>query len=710
MKILKSHSDTLRSVFLLQAKGLIVLGATLCLLLAPRAHAVPIRVSQIVGFSSGNLGSVGTSEGWAGSSGNYTVESGSGSLDGVPLGLYPSAGDKVDIAATSITNSLNTYNNFASSGDFPPSLPINLYYSFLYRFNSVTNMGSTFSNKVVQVNRLGSSSGVHFELHALTNNAGKIQLGIMKPGGVPEYAPTTVEEGQVFFVVLRQQIIAGSANDQIDLWINPPLGSFGAEEWAVPVPDASTLSGTEDPSSTGPGRFYIIAGVSANFDELRIATNSWADVTPSTSSCVPASFDSQPTDVSVSEGISATFSVSSSSSSPVYQWQVSTNGGTDWQDVVDGEGIMSSTYTTAPLSSADDGNLYRCVIIVSCGGGSTATSDAAVVSVSPAVVTPIGVVVDDTFADLSRNNTPIDPSNSVWFASAAASLSDGSTGNLIGTPGSGTSRLWLSYFTDDTTTNLPVHLAVGRAIQATLTFRASNIVSNGGNSMRFGLFDYADGGTRVTGDGFGSGSTGNGTGVRGYMLTLNFGSNFSTDRPEALLVRNTLSDNNLMGSSGDYRSLGSGPAGATLNGAPALLSDTDYTLDLSVTRSAAATTIITASLTGGGTNYTTTVIDSTYAYPRFDAFAMRPNSLETTADSFTISRLTVQVVDATPVTIPLDISPSDNGATLTWSNPVFTLQASPEVNGIYTNVPAAQSPYAVPTDGVQMFYRLIWSP
>jgi hypothetical protein len=678
------------------------------LLLAASSQATPIVTSELVGLSTGTLGSVGTAEGWSGSSGNYTVTNGSGSLDGTPLGLYPSAGDMVNIAYASSFNSLNTYNNFAPSGTFPPGNPINIYYSFLYRFNTLTNMSDTVSNKIVQVNRVGSSSGVHFDLHAITNTAtGKIRIGVEMPTGTPAYSTNEVSPGQTFFVVVRQQIIAGANNNIIDMWINPPASSFGADEFSMPYPDASAFDGTDDSGSgSGPGRFYVIAGVNANFDELRIATNSWADVTPGISSCTSASFDSDPVDATVSEGISASFSVTSSSSSPAFQWQVSTNAGSTWQDVTDGAGGTASTYTTPPLNLGADQNKYRCIATVSCGGGSTATSAVATVTVNAATVTPPGMVLDDQFADLSRTNAPITTNNSVWYASAATSLSDGSTGNLIGTPAPGSSRLWIAYFTDDA--GQPVHLAVGRSIKASLTFQANGIAASGGNSMRFGLFDYADGGTRVSADGFGSGSTGNGSNVRGYMYVQDWGTTFSTDTPQSLYVRSVLDDNNLMGSTGDYVSLGAGPSGATLSGTPSFVDDTPYTLEMTVTRTSENETTVSSTLTGGSLNQTTTVTDSTYAYPRFDAFAIRPNSAETTANTFTITDFKVEVADAAPAPVPLEVSYTDGNVTLTWSNPAFALQAATEVNGTYTNVVGAASGYTVPATEARTFYRLIW--
>ena len=689
--------------------GVVGVAALLCGLVLS-ASAAPIVESRIVDLATGPLGTVGGSEGWTGDSGNYTVTNGSGSLDGTPLGLFAPAGDKVEIASATGLGQLNTYNAFAAADTFPNGEPNNIYYSFLYRFNTLTNLGGDTSNKLVQVNRVGSSSGVHFDLHAITNGSGAAQLGVRKPDGTPAYSPSNILAGQTFFVVLRQQITPGTGNDTIDLWINPSSNSFGAGEFSIPLPDASTTSGTEDGSTgSGAGRFYIMAGVSANLDEFRVSSNSWADVTPALGSCTPAAVDTHPDSVTVSEGISASFSVSSSSSSPLYQWQRSTNTGVSWHNVPAGTGDTSATYSTPPLGTNANQNQYRCIVSVSCAGGSSATSSVATVTVTAATPTPLGVVVDDQFADSSRSNTPITTNNSVWFASSASSLSDGSSGNLVGTPAAGSSRLWIAYFTEDT--NQPVHLAVGRAIKATLVFQGSGIVADGGNSMRFGLFDYADGGQRVTGDGFGSGSTGNGINVRGYMLVHNWGTTFSADEPQSLNVRNQLDNSNLMGSTGAYNPMGSGPDGATLTGATAFVDNVDYTLELTVSRTTATETSFRATVTGNGTTNTTVFSDTTYAYPRFDALAIRPNSAETTASSFTISRFKVEVINApvvAPAPIPLNVSVAGGNATLTWSDPAFKLQAAPEVTGTYTNVPAATSPHVVPASATRQFFRLIW--
>lgn len=653
-----------------------------------------VRSSSMIGFATGNLGVVGTGEGWVGSSSSYLVTAGSGSLDGSPLGLVASTGDKATVLTN--TGSLNTYNNFAASGQFNGDT--NIYYSFLIRFANAADI-DVAGEQIVSVNRLGSSSGVHFELLA-QNSDGQIHLGANKPTGTAAYATTNLAAGQTVFVVVRQQMITGAGNDIIDIWINPDPATFGLDEGSIPAASVSTSSGTEDTSATGPGRFYLRSGTGFDFDELRITTT-WAEATPTPALCSSATVTSDPADVTVAAGINATFSVTADGTSPSYLWQRSTDSGSTWNTI---SGAAVSSYSTPNLTLADNGNQYRCIVSVSCNG-SSATSAVATVTVQAPVVTPPGLIMDDNWSDLDRSNGPITPNNSIWYASSASSLTfNYLPGSLFGLPASGSSRLWIGYFTDDTTTNLPVDLAVGTALKATWVWNSDAIGTSSGG-LRIGLFDYADGGTRVTADGFGSGSTGNGDGVRGYMLTVDYASTFPDATPFEIRARTIIDDDNLMGSTGSYPvTLASGPA--DLNGAAGFQNLTNYTLVMQITRTGQNSVDITTTISGGGTNWTLSATDNTYAYHRFDAFAIRPNSLETTSADFQFVNFKVEVVQATPPAIPLNIERSGDQVTLTWSNPAFGLQAAPTVSGTYTNIPGATSPYSVPTEDAQRYFRL----
>src|SRR5205823_1762497 len=113
------------------------------------------------------------------------------------------------------------------------------------------------------------------------------------------------------------------------------------------------------------------------------------------------------------------------------------------------------------LALTDSGNKYRAIVTVPCNS-STATSGVATVTLTAPVVSAIGLVCHDLFDDGLRDDPPATISNSVWRTATSANLDAFTTpGVMVGTPLSGSSSLWLGYYTDDTTTNLPVHLAVG---------------------------------------------------------------------------------------------------------------------------------------------------------------------------------------------------------------------------------------------------------
>jgi hypothetical protein len=199
--------------------------------------------------------------------------------------------------------------------------------------------------------------------------------------------------------------------------------------------------------------------------------------------------------------------------------------------------------------------------------------------------------------------------------------------------------------------------------------------------MRFGLYDYADGGTLITNDTTAAGgSSGNGINVRGYMLSLDFGTNFTVSAPLSLWVRDGLNDINLMGTEGDYLAMGGGPnttpGGGGYTNAPAFQPGGNYTLVFQVTRTDTNTCRFTTSITGVNyagvsTNWTYTALDTNgLAYHRFDSFAMRPNSLEETADYFTFPYFEVQVVPTAweiQQINPVTVTRTGTSATLNWT-------------------------------------------
>jgi hypothetical protein len=498
-------------------------------------------------------------------------------------------------------------------------------------------------------------------------------------------------------IVVRYKFDPG-ADDEVALWIDPSGAQLGVAEGSVPTP---TLSGTTGTDGTALAAFYEFhpsteIPASIILDEIRVGL-SWAAVTPAGAVCNSAFISTQPTDVTTVEGLSARLTTVAGGTSPTYQWQLSTDGGSVWANVSGGIGANGPTYLTAPNAPSNNGNKYRCIATAACNS-SSATSSVVTVTVTNAIVTPNGVILDDRFVDAQYNNIPVGISNSVWVQSTASTLDASSGTHLLATSQS-SSVTWLCYLTDLASGTPPIHLAVGKRLKVSVTFKGNNIVASAGN-FRMGLFDYEDGGTRPMVDG--SGVATSGANVRGYMTALNYGQTFSAN-PFSLYVRNNLVAD-LMGTTGNYIGLGGGPAGYDTT--PAFSNGVSYTAEYIVTRTAVGSVTYEASVVGGALNVSYSRVDNDYAYPRFDTLGIRSASAATAADSFEISRVLVVVEDAPASQIPLNISSGGGNVTLTWSNPAFNLQASPTVTGTYTNVPGATSPYVVPSSGAQQFFRL----
>jgi hypothetical protein len=58
--------------------------------------------------------------------------------------------------------------------------------------------------------------------------------------------------------------------------------------------------------------------------------------------------------------------------------------------------------------------------------------------------------------------------------------------------------------------------------------------------------------------------------------------------------------------------------------------------------------------------------------------------------------------------IPLQISVAGGDVTLTWANPAFKLYSASTVNGTYTEVIGATSPYSTPISGTERYFRLVY--
>jgi hypothetical protein len=124
----------------------------------------------------------------------------------------------------------------------------------------------------------------------------------------------------------------------------------------------------------------------------------------------PPAITANPVNSSIYATGSTSFSVTASGTSPGYQWQVSTNGGssfTNLSNVVPYSGINAATLTINPTSNGMNGYLYKCIVTGSCTPSDTSNSGQLTVTSAPITTTP-GTVSSSCTGNL---NIPINVTN-----------------------------------------------------------------------------------------------------------------------------------------------------------------------------------------------------------------------------------------------------------------------------------------------------------
>lgn len=242
------------------AQILTPLTLALTLLLAANAPAAML-FSNSFGYSTGNLGTVGSGDGWSGSNSGVTVAA--DSLDGAAVGAPASSGNKVTLTSSSSSGTYNQFSAGVTSGS--------VYYSFLLKVNSTTGLDST-GEVITGLIRNGSASSYYVDVWLRLNGA-DVEVGLSKLRAGTTWHSTPLVLGNTYLIVAKYTFVGGSNNDVVSLFINPVTG--GAE----PAANVSFSTGSDGNDSTGIGRCYIYGGNSSSLDELRIAST-WEESVP----------------------------------------------------------------------------------------------------------------------------------------------------------------------------------------------------------------------------------------------------------------------------------------------------------------------------------------------------------------------------------------------------------------------------------------------
>jgi pectate lyase len=254
------------------------------------------------------------------------------------------------------------------------------------------------------------------------------------------------------------------------------------------------------------------------------------------------------------------------------------------------------------------------------------------------------VVLDDTFADGKRNVQSL-PTESAWYASSASALT-AAPGAMTLTLGS-SAVLGVTYFTPNATS--PVSLSVGDTLSVTITYTFSSVAPQN-SSQGFRLAACNFGTNRAAAD-FGSSSSQGGN-VQGYGLFQTMGLTFNNATPTDIRKRTTLTDNSLLGTSGDWTSLGTGPGNT--NNFPGFTNGLQYTLQITIQRTDVNTVVVSDTWLNSATGaiLSTSVTDAGATNFNFDGIALRPQSAATTASSIVFNEVRVEyIAGSTPASI-----------------------------------------------------------
>ena len=155
---------------------------------------------------------------------------------------------------------------------------------------------------------------------------------------------------------------------------------------SLTVPEGSSLNC--DGKLTNNGTILASGGtVSGNLSDGKEVT------TPSISD--------QPTNQTVTEGSAAEFSVTASDAQ-TYQWQQSTDSGSNWTNI---ESATSAKYTTEATTTSMSGYQYRCVVKSASGVSVISNAATLTVQAKPAPVSVTGVSLDKATLELYTGDT-----------------------------------------------------------------------------------------------------------------------------------------------------------------------------------------------------------------------------------------------------------------------------------------------------------------
>ena len=272
------------------------------------------------------------------------------------------------------------------TGDLTPTVPTGAASGGIV-FNS--NEGIVYGNVTLQKDltigegeRLDIPSGASLTIGngaTLTVNGGELTGNIPTNGVVYKVTGVTLSETTLTLEVGDTATLAAT--------VTPTNATNQNVTWESSNPSVATVdeSGKVTAVASGEATITVTTADGSKTANCDVTVNAATTIT------------TQPQSVSVTEGQSATFSVTATGDNLCYQWQI--NSGNGWSDIT---GATDASYTIDRTTTAMSGNQYHCIVT---GDGGETTSSAATLTVRPYEPPYTGKYSYEIVSDVGENGT-----------------------------------------------------------------------------------------------------------------------------------------------------------------------------------------------------------------------------------------------------------------------------------------------------------------
>jgi hypothetical protein len=255
----------------------------------------------------------------------------------------------------------------------------------VYRFTPYCTAGATDLTREkiakVQYNTINNASTATAGYENFGSIITQVEPSSTYSMTVTPNASAVATDQVIVYVDLNQN---GSFDDAGETLYTSPQGA-GPYTFNLPIPANPTLGVT---------RMRIrLQDASTGANATPCGTSTYGqveDYSLNIQLCSPASVTSQPPNTTVCVGNGTSIALAATGTGIYYQWQVSTNGGTSYSNIVAAApytGTTTNTLSIATTTLAMNGNKYRCVLNGVCTPANSASNAATLTVNSPATLT-----------------------------------------------------------------------------------------------------------------------------------------------------------------------------------------------------------------------------------------------------------------------------------------------------------------------------------